>query len=154
MPFLYDPAEGVLTGHLAKANPQHQDLQDQEILVILQGPHGYISPNWYAEPGVPTWNYQAIHMYGKARCFTGPDALRTVVDQLSRQHERDLPEPWEPTYDERMLRAIVGVRIEITAIEGKFKLNQNRSAADRQGVVDQLDPQHQAELLKAMKQVL
>ena len=154
VPFLYDPTAGILTGHLAKANPQHEDLDGQEVLVVLQGAHGYISPTWYAGPGVPTWNYQAVHICGQAQCFSAPDELKDVVNGLTQQHEQDLPEPWTPTYDERMLHAIIGFRIHITSIEGKFKLNQNRSAADRQGVVDHLDPQHQAELLKAMKQVL
>jgi transcriptional regulator len=154
IPFLYDPTAGLLTGHLAKANPQHEDLDEQEVLIVLQGAHGYVSPNWYEQPGVPTWNYQAVHIYGQAQCFTAADELKQVVDDLTRQHEQDLPEPWSPDYDERMLNAIIGIRINITGIEGKFKLNQNRSVADRQGVVDHLDPKHQAELLQAMKGTL
>ena len=154
IPFLYDPMAGLLTGHLAKANPQHEDLDEQEVLIVLQGAHGYVSPNWYEQPGVPTWNYQAVHIYGQAQCFTAADELKQVVDGLTRQHEQDLPEPWSPGYDERMLNAIIGIRINITGIEGKFKLNQNRSVADRQGVVDHLDPKHQAELLQAMKGTL
>lgn len=154
LPFLYDPAAALLTGHLAKANPQHEDLDGQEVLVVLQGAHGYISPNWYHGPGVPTWNYQAAHIYGQAECFCAADELKAVVNGLTAQHEQQLAEPWSPEYDERMLNAIIGIHIHITGVEGKFKLNQNRSVADRQGVVDHLDPQHQAELLQAMKEVL
>ena len=161
--FITDNNFGLLTSqhqgrlfasHLAKANPQHEDLDGQEVLVVLQGAHGYVSPNWYEHAGVPTWNYQAVHIYGQAQCFMAADELRQVVDGLTRQHEQDLPEPWSPIYDERMLNAIIGIRINITGIEGKFKLNQNRSARDRQGVMNHLDPQHQAALLQAMKGVL
>lgn len=154
MPFLYDPGKGLLTGHLGKRNPQHQDLEGQELLVTLQGAHGYISPSWYASEGVPTWNYQAVHLYGQGEVFHDCDSLKQLVDQLTVQFEQSQATPWTASYDERMLHGIVGIRIKVSSIEGQFKLNQNRSVADRQGVINHLDPSHQADLLTAMKQVL
>ncbi len=96
LPFLYDSESDMLVGHVAKANPQHQDIEGQEVLVTFQGPHGYISPTWYATNGVPTWNYQALHIYGQCKVFTQTDRLKTVVDSLADMYERQLPNPWVP----------------------------------------------------------
>lgn len=138
MPFLYDAENKVLVGHLAKANPQWQQIQQQKVLVTLQGDHSYVSPNWYESAGVPTWNYQAVHIEGTAESFTDPDKLKSVVDTLTLQNESAYPIPWEPDYASSMLRGIVGIEIAITAIQCKFKLSQNRSAQDQSNVQEQL----------------
>ncbi|WP_223786679.1 FMN-binding negative transcriptional regulator [Marinicella meishanensis] len=154
LPFLYAAKAGTLTGHLAKQNPQHQDLAGQEVMVTLSGPHGYISPTWYAVNSVPTWNYQAVHIWGRCQMFEEADRLSQLVNDLTAQHERTQPQPWQPEYPTAMLQAIVGIEITITEVRGKFKLNQNRSVADMQGVIEHLDPVNDAELLAAMQQAL
>lgn len=153
LPFYYAADPSKLLCHVAKANPQHQDIEGQEVMVTVQGAHGYISPTWYASKNVPTWNYQAAHIYGVCEVFTDPDKLKFVVDSLTASHEKHLPNPWQADYPAAKLKGIVGIEIKITKIECKFKLNQNRSSADIQGVIDHLDPVTQADLLQAMKAV-
>ncbi|MBI3832563.1 MAG: FMN-binding negative transcriptional regulator [Planctomycetes bacterium] len=132
---------GTLRAHVAKANPQWQHFKDgAEVLVIFQGPHAYISPSWY-QPGVsvPTWNYEAVHAYGRARIMKDETELLGVLRDLVGVYERGFTIPWVYPEDEprhrAMLASIVGFSIEITRLEGKRKLNQNRAAADREGVI-------------------
>ncbi len=135
---------GTLHGHVARANPQAGLHSTGDALVIFAGPEAYVSPGWYpskAEHGrvVPTWNYAAIHAYGRVEFYEDPDRLRDVVTRLTDLHEAGRPEPWAVTdapgrFTEAQLRAITGVRIEIARLEGKRKFSQNRSAADREGV--------------------
>jgi transcriptional regulator len=154
VPFLLDREHGVLHCHLARANPQWQQVTAMsEVLVIFLGPHGYVSPTWYTDPGVPTWNYTAVHVYGTARLID--DAAHTArhVEALAAKFERGSASPWVPDYDPRRLGGIVGIEIRIRSIEGKFKLSQNRSAADRAGVIAQLRASgraHDAELARLM----
>jgi transcriptional regulator len=139
VPFLLDRARNVLHCHLARANPQWQELTVvAEVLVIFTGPHGYVSPTWYTDPGVPTWNYTAVHVYGAARIVDDPGHTARHVEALAAKYERGSPAPWVPDYDPRRLGGIVGIEIGIRSIEGKFKLSQNRSAADRAGVIAKL----------------
>lgn len=134
IPFLLDReagGQGRLVCHLAAANEQVAALEDADVLCVFQGPHGYVSPRWYAKkPAVPTWNYMAVHAYGRAALTRDPARLRQIVDRLSKVYE---PEDggWrlddEPdTYVDAMLRGIVGVEIALTRLEGKFKLSQNK----------------------------
>ena len=147
VPLLLNPDEGpngTLYGHLAKANPQWKTLGAREALVIFQGPDAYISPSFYAakaEHGkvVPTWNYLAVHVYGRAQVFTDPQRLLRVVSDLTDKHEARRPAPWAVSdapddYIQKMLNGIVGFAIPIERLEGKRKLNQNRSAEDITGV--------------------
>lgn len=147
VPLLLNPNEGpngTLYGHLAKANPQWKTLGAGEALVIFQGPDAYISPSFYAakaEHGkvVPTWNYLAVHVYGRAQVFTDPQRLLRVVSDLTDKHEARRPAPWAVSdapddYIQKMLNGIVGFAIPIERLEGKRKLNQNRSAEDITGV--------------------
>jgi transcriptional regulator len=147
VPLLLNPDEGpngTLYGHLAKANPQWKTLGAREALVIFQGPDAYISPSFYAakaEHGkvVPTWNYLAVHVYGRAQVFTDPQRLLRVVTDLTDKHEARRPAPWAVSdapddYIQKMLNGIVGFAIPIERLEGKRKLNQNRSAEDITGV--------------------
>jgi transcriptional regulator len=138
IPFLFDTESRVLLGHMAKANPQWQQIQKQKVLVTLQGKHAYVSPSWYESAGVPTWNYQAVHIEGIAESFTDPEKLKRVVDTLTEQNESGYPNPWEPDYAASMLRGIIGIEISITSIQCKFKLSQNRSVQDQSNVKEQL----------------
>ncbi|MEZ5397782.1 MAG: FMN-binding negative transcriptional regulator, partial [Bryobacterales bacterium] len=125
-------------------NPQWRDLESgAEALVIFHGPHAYISPSWYPstrEHGrmVPTWNYEVVHVYGRARCIHEPQELLPLLRALTEQHERGRPQPWSvddapPDFIEATARAVVGFEIPIERIEGKAKMSQNRSEADREG---------------------
>ncbi|WLI29455.1 FMN-binding negative transcriptional regulator [Pseudomonas rhodesiae] len=148
LPLLLNPdegANGTLYGHMAKANPQWRDLQNgAEALVIFAGADAYVSPAFYpakAEHGkvVPTWNYLAVHAYGKAEVFTDAERLLAVVSALTDRHEGGRPQPWAVSdapadYIDGMLKAIVGFALPIERVIGKRKLSQNRSQADINGV--------------------
>jgi transcriptional regulator len=138
VPFIHARAERKLYCHVARANPQWRDLDGTTALVMFQGPHSYISPTWYTAGGVPTWNYVAVHVYGSARAVDDPAHAKRHVEALAALHESGRESPWVPQYDERMLRAIVGIVIDIAEIQGKLKVSQNRSAADRARVIEQL----------------
>lgn len=128
---------GALYGHFARGNPHWQQLDNQEALVIFSGPHAYISPTWYAAtPNVPTWNYAAVHVTGRVTLLDAEQTL-TVVEDTVRQYEPQLLAERSVITDEyrdKLLPAIVGFRLDITHIEGKQKLGQQRSTADQQGV--------------------
>ncbi len=148
LPFFLDASEGeygTLYGHLARANSQWKQQPQGDGLVIFAGPDAYISPSWYAvktETGkvVPTWNYGIVHAYGAVEFFDDADRLLDVVTRLTNLHEGKRAEPWQVSdapadFIAGQLRGIVGIRIPITRLEGKLKMNQNRSEADRAGVV-------------------
>ena len=140
VPFLVDRAARRLHCHLARANPQWQQIAaSPSVLAIFAGPHGYISPTWYVDPGVPTWNYAVVHAYGDARCIDDAAHTRAHVEALAAKFERGSASPWVPDYDTRRLAGIVGIEIAVGTLEGKFKLSQNRSAADRARVVAKLE---------------
>jgi transcriptional regulator len=135
--------------HLARANPHWREIgEDTPALVIVTGPDAYVSPSWYAakaEHGkvVPTWNYSTVHLTGSARVHDDPQWLRMAVEELTDEHERARVEPWHvadapDTYIDGQLRGIVGVELTVSKVEGKAKLSQNRSRADREGVVEGL----------------
>jgi transcriptional regulator len=149
LPWLLDREageHGTLVGHVARANHQWDtSLPSPEALVLFLGPNAYVSPAWYAAKQVdgrvvPTWNYLAVHAYGPLRTFDDPDRLLDVVTRLTERHEQGRPEPWQvsdapPAFVAGMLKGIVGVEIPITRLQGKWKLSQNRSAADRAGTI-------------------
>jgi len=134
-----------ITGHVARANALWREADGQPVLAIFQGPQAYISPNWYpskAQHGkaVPTWNYTMVQVHGTLRAIEDPQWLRAFVTRLTERHEGGRAMPWHVAdapddYLAAMLKAIVGIEIEVTTLEGKFKLSQNRSAEDRTGVV-------------------
>ena len=131
MPFYLSEDRSQIFGHLAKQNPQHQELEGQEVLIVLQGPHDYISPAWFDSPGVPTWNYQAVHIYGQCRTFENTAKLKELVEIHTSKYEASSRQPWQPDYNPSMLNAIVGIEVKINKIQCKFKLSQNRSPKDR-----------------------
>jgi transcriptional regulator len=152
LPVLLDETRGeygTLTGHVSRANEQWRETDpDAEGLIIFLGLDTYVSPNWYPakqETGrvVPTWNYAAIHAYGRITFFEDAERLRTVVTELTKKHEALFPAPWKvtdapATYIDSQLKAIVGFECQITRLEGKQKFNQNRSVEDRLGVIEGL----------------
>jgi transcriptional regulator len=138
-----------VVAHFAKANSHWREIEDDSpALFIVTGPDAYLSPSWYpakAEHGkvVPTWNYSAVHLTGTARVHDDSQWLRAAVTDLTDQHEGSRDEPWHVSdapdaYIDGQLRGIVGVELTVTGVEGKAKLSQNRSDADREGVVDGL----------------
>jgi transcriptional regulator len=152
-------AQGALTGHMSRANPQWQDMQaGAEVLVIFNGAHAYVSPAWYAAKSmvVPTWNYMAVHAYGTARILTQDELVQTL-HTLVDENESTYAQPWqlEMTQEmrEKMLGAIVGFEIVLGSIEGKFKLSQNRPAEDRINVIQQLSGQADADSLRVAAQM-
>jgi transcriptional regulator len=145
---------GSLRGHFARANNQWKRVDATDVLVLFPLADGYVSPAWYpskAEHGkvVPTWNYEVVHVHGVARVRDDVEWVRQLVTDLTDHHESSRTEqagapPWAVTdapadYIEARLKGIVGVEIEITAIEAKRKLSQNRSAEDQCGVTEGLD---------------
>ena len=132
--------------HVARANPQWKEFSGgRDALMIFGGQQGYIRPGWYASKGidgkvVPTWNYAVVHAHGRAVAIDDRAWLDRHVSELTAQQEHDQPAPWATSdaprpYLEAMLRGIVGIRFEITRLEGKCKMSQNRSAVDRAGVI-------------------
>ena len=149
IPFLLDRTRGTngtLTGHLARANP-HRELLAAEALVLFQGPHAYVSPSWYeGSPAVPTWNYLAVHAYGTPKIIDDQVRVRATLARLAEVHEAGRSAAWKieslpRDFVNDMVRGIVAFEIPIARLEGKWKLSQNRSAADRNGVIQGLRAQ-------------
>lgn len=146
LPLLLDRDDGpfgTLVGHMARANGQWRDAAGRQVLAIFHGPHAYISPAWYEAPEVvPTWNYVAIHAYGRLSPIEDAGELARIVARTVRQYEAGRASPWQlderAAYVERLLPLIVGFRIPIERMEGKWKLNQNHPEARRRKVIDAL----------------
>lgn len=148
IPFLLDAEPGgatVLRAHVARANPVWREARtDVDTLVVFQGPQGYISPNWYpskAENGkaVPTWNYITVQARGRLVVRDDMAWLRDLVTRLTQRHEAAQARPWglgdaPPDYIDTMLRAIVGIEIPLSSLQGKWKMSQNHPAINREGV--------------------
>lgn len=129
---------GLIEGHFARANKHWQVLAGREVLVVFPGPHSYVSPaNYVEELSVPTWNYIAVHAYGKLSPIEDEAAKESLVEGLIAIHEPRYAEQWRafpPGYRRTMLAGIMGFRIPIERIEGKFKLSQNRKEQERANV--------------------
>lgn len=158
VPIIFDPNAGqygTIAGHLARGNPQwrESDLSIPAIAVFM-GADAYVSPSYYPskqEHGkvVPTWNYSMIVARGRLEIFEDADTLRAQVEMLTNRFEGRFEKPWEVTdapedFITRQIKGIVGVRLYIDSLEGKAKLNQNRSTADQEGVVAGLSPSERA----------
>lgn len=164
LPFEFDAGEGehgVLRAHVARNNPLWQEVKDgDEVLVIFKAADGYISPSWY--PGkqehhklVPTWNYSVVHAHGRIQIRDDARFVRRLLANLTRHHEAGEPTPWKMAdaprdYLEAMVQAVIGIEIEITGLVGKFKLGQNKGAADRLGAANALQERGQSALAEAM----
>lgn len=145
LPLIYESAasgESSLYGHFARANTQWQNLKEGGMaLAVFNGPHAYVSPGWYERPGVPTWNYAAVHVHGKIELVEERDELSALVGRMSETFETG-ENPWRwiehaESFDS-MLDHIVGFRMKIEQVEAKFKLGQNRVEADRKNVYERL----------------
>ena len=152
LPLIFDPdagEHGTLRGHLARNNPQWSTPAHGEALVILRGSDAYITPSWYAAKArhgrvVPTWNYAVAHVYGQLVIHDDPEWLDAHVRRLTDQHEAAEPHPWSVDdapgpFVRGQLRAIVGLELQISRVEAKLKLSQNRTDDDVDGVVAGLD---------------
>ncbi len=154
LPLLWDRGDGdgehgTLRGHVARANPVWREAAGAEVLAVFQGPQAYITPSWYASKAetakvVPTWNYAVVHARGTLRATEDAAWLRALVGRLTATHEASRAQRWQvedapADYIQQMLRAIVGIEIRITSLQGKWKVSQNRSAADREGVAAGLE---------------
>ena len=167
IPFLLDATPGqptVLLAHVARANPVWQTGPDgRDVMVVFRSVDGYISPNWY--PGkqethrrVPTWNYEVVHVHGRMVGRDDPKFLRGVLARLTRHHEASQPLPWKmgdapADYIDELLQHIVGIEIQVTRLEGKRKLNQHHTTADRKGAIDGLTESGKTALAAAMRDV-
>jgi transcriptional regulator len=137
-------ASGTLIGHLARANPQWRDAGGQQVLVIFPGPHAYISPTWYEAKGtVPTWNYVAVHAYGRLELIEDLAEAEAVLRRTIDSYEATQPIPWRldesPEFVARLTQQIVAFRIPIERLEGKWKLNQNHPHQRRAKVIAVLE---------------
>jgi transcriptional regulator len=148
LPFLLDEdreGKSVLVGHVARANPQWRALATgEEALAIFRGPHAYVSPRGYVtSEAVPTWNYVAVHVYGRPRLVEEPEALLDLVTRLSARYEAGAQEPWSPAkvsagFVGAKLRGIVGFELQVERIVGKKKLSQNLAPEDRRSAAEAL----------------
>ncbi len=146
LPFIIDESVdeyGRIIGHMAKANPQWGYADGQQVMVVFHGPHTYVSPTWYQEDNVvPTWNYVAVHANGIFKASENPAGLEEAVERLTHQHEAGQPQPWQPDfstdYTKEMLKHIVAFEIEITSLQGKWKINQNHPERRRRRVAERL----------------
>ncbi len=167
LPFYFDPASGpygTLRAHVARANPVWRDASpDLEALVVFDGPQAYVTPNWYVtkqESGkvVPTFNYVAVHAYGPLRIIDDPAWLRSLVERLTDRFEARQARPWKVAdapddFIRAQLQAVVGIEIPIQRLMGKWKVSQNRSVPDREGVIHGLQAIGGADALTIAEEV-
>jgi transcriptional regulator len=164
LPMLFNETGTMLMGHLARPNPHWQDFaQGGDILAIFSGPHTYISPRFYTtRAAVPTWNYANVYVHGRAKLIEDRTQLESMLEALSAKYEGAAADAWSmkelpAEMRQKLVDSIVGIEIDITKIEGKFKLHQNRPAADRAGVIaalgasDYADDKAVAELMKTIQ---
>lgn len=144
LPFILNKDERALYGHFARANDQWKDIQNQQVLVIFQGPHCYISPSWYeTKVAVPTWNYVAAHIYGEMEILENEeeifDSLKQMVNKYEIPNSSYQLNDVDSSYVEGLSKGIVGFKISITRIEGKAKLSQNHPVERQKLVIQQLE---------------
>ncbi|MBC7940289.1 MAG: FMN-binding negative transcriptional regulator [Chitinophagaceae bacterium] len=148
VPLEYDAdggPQGSLRGHVARANPLWQRAAGTAVLAVFNGPQAYVSPSWYPSKAathkvVPTWNYSVVHAHGRLHAVEDAPWLHALVTRLTAHHETPRAAPWAvrdapADYVQQMLRAIVGIEITLERLIGKWKLSQNRSQPDHDGVL-------------------
>ena len=149
LPFILDEHggdQGLILGHMARDNRQWEYADGQQVLVVCHGPHAYISPTWYQEEDtVPTWNYVAVHADGVFKAVEDRAGIEEIVGRITDYYESFQPQPWQADfttpYAEQMVKRIVAFEIEITRLQGKWKLNQNHPEGRRRRVAQQLNTQ-------------
>jgi transcriptional regulator len=144
LPLHHDAERSLLRGHVARANPLWRHADGQPVLAVFRGPEAYVSPSWYPSKAqhhkvVPTWNYAVVHAHGVLRAVDDAEWLHALVAELTARQEGTRAEPWAvtdapPDFVRQMLGAIVGIEVRVERLVGKWKLSQNRSAEDRDGV--------------------
>ncbi|KEP26995.1 FMN-binding negative transcriptional regulator [Bacillus zhangzhouensis] len=149
----------VITGHMAIGNPQLKTFEENEkVLVIFQGLHAYISSSWYEKEAVPTWNYQAVHVYGKAVLLEKTELMKELTTMLETyESHREKPVLWHTLSDElleKQMKGIVGFKIIIDEVQAAFKLSQNRHERDYAHIIEQLEAEGEVELADVMKKRL
>lgn len=162
LPLSLDPNKQYLQGHFARPNPQWEDIENQEVLAIFQGPHCYISPSWYETPtAVPTWNYVSVHVYGQVELVDDTnevmDSLQKLILKYEEQGSTYQLDQVDASYIAGLSKGIQGFRIRITSIEGKAKLSQNHPVERQELVIQQLEKmagQNEREVASLMKENL
>ncbi|MGM0901782.1 MAG: FMN-binding negative transcriptional regulator [Bacillota bacterium] len=144
LPLTLNKDESAIYGHFARPNGQWKDIESQQVLVVFQGPHCYISPSWYETTmAVPTWNYVSIHVYGKMEILEDQKVIFDSLNDMVKKYERsDSPynlNDVDPSFIEGMSKGIVAFKIKITKIEAKAKLSQNHPFERQQLVIKQLE---------------
>jgi transcriptional regulator len=153
LPFYLRPdegASGTLYCHFSRATPHWKELENTEVLVIFSGPHSYISPSWYSQaPAVPTWNYAAVHCYGVASVVDDAQTIE-VLENMMGKYEPELLQNRDivtDAYRDKLLAGIVGVKIELSHMQGQAKLGQNRKMEDQNKVLDALSKSNKLDSL-------
>ncbi len=147
----------IIYGHFSRANPQWKTFGQQQILLIFQGAHTYISARWYNHVNVPTWNYLMVHVYGTVRMIEG-DELYALLSRLVRQHESTSSyrlESLPQDFVQKEMKGVVGFAIDVTLIEAGYKLSQNRNDEDYENIARQLDKrsdENSAKVARAMRE--
>jgi transcriptional regulator len=163
LPMLFRPdagGHGTLVSHMARANPQWQHFASGgEVLAIFHGPHSYISPSWYqTKLAVPTWNYATVHAYGVPKIISEHERVVSILRETVSAYEASFEQPWPgdlpDDFRDKLMLGIVAFEIPVTRIEGKFKLGQNRPAADTQGVFDALSRSADTDSLAVARMML
>jgi transcriptional regulator len=154
----------TMRGHVARANPLWSAAHEQPVLAVFQGPHAYISPSWYASKAehgkvVPTWNYAVVHAHGVLKAIDDFAWFHTHASAMTDRNEASVGKSWKVTdapadFIRNTAKAIVGIEIAVNRIEGKWKVSQNRSAADRAGVAVGLASSQAAEVASPMSQLV
>jgi transcriptional regulator len=162
LPLQLDRSNGYLRGHFARANSQWKDIVNQEVLAVFQGPHHYISSSWYeTNMSVPTWNYVAVHVYGSVELIEDSNELfKTLGDLVKKYEEQGSSYHLDDSNKEfivGMMNGIVGFKLKINKVEGKWKLSQNQSTERQMKVIDQLEQiqsEHAGKIAALMRQNL
>ena len=147
----------MIYGHISRANPQWKSFDGQEILLIFQGPHTYISPRWYNHLNVPTWNYEIVHVYGKVREIQGDD-LFSLLSRLVKNHESNTSyrlEELPQDFVQKEMKGVFGFAVDVTQIDAAYKLNQNRNDEDHKNIIRELEnrnDEYSKEIAKSMRE--
>jgi len=146
----------TILGHISRANPQWRSFGEQEVLLIFQGAHTYISPRWYDHVNVPTWNYMMVHVYGKVRLVEGEE-LHSLLSRLVKNHEEPTAyslEALPQDFVQKEMNGVVGFAVDVTRIDAGYKLSQNRNDGDHENIIRELEgrgDENSAAVAKSMR---
>ena len=146
----------AILGHMSRANPQWRSFGEQEVLLIFQGAHTYISPRWYDHVNVPTWNYMMVHIYGKVR-LVGGEELYSLLSRLVRNHEEPAAyslDALPQDFVQKEMNGVVGFAVDVTRVDAGYKLSQNRNDGDHENIIRELEgraDENSAAVAKSMR---